>query len=171
MSLDGLLDAMHGLASGELAAKVMVVPQMSETSQRAQSTRVNHVAMSLPAGSTRAMSLPDAGANRADIVAFYDEVFGWKEIPQLTEDRQRLVLMAYRYDQFVFLIADEPHMTGPRLDHFGMGVDTDGRARRVPAAGPRRSRRRTTASTSSTRRPKTTASSSSPASTSATCCR
>jgi hypothetical protein len=31
--------------------------------------------------------------------------------------------MAYRYDQFVFLIADEPHMTGPRLDHFGMGVD------------------------------------------------
>jgi hypothetical protein len=73
------------------------------------------------------MSLPaDAldEANRADIVAFYDEVFGWKEIPQLTKDRERLVLMAYRYDQFVFLIADEPHMTGPRLDHFGMGVDT-----------------------------------------------
>ena len=73
------------------------------------------------------MSLPgdllDEG-NRADIVAFYDDVFGWKEIPQLTEDRKRLVLMAYRYDQFVFLIADEPHMTAPRLDHFGMGVDT-----------------------------------------------
>ena len=73
------------------------------------------------------MSLPGdllAAGNRADIVAFYDEVFGWKEIPQLTEDRRRLVLMAYRYDQFVFLIADEPHMTGPRMDHFGMQVDT-----------------------------------------------
>ena len=79
--------------------------------------RFNHVAMSLPG------DLLDAG-NRADIVAFYDEVFGWKEIPQLTEDRRRLVLMAYRYDQFVFLIADEPHMVAPRLDHFGMGVDT-----------------------------------------------
>jgi hypothetical protein len=73
------------------------------------------------------MSLPaDAlgEESRADIVRFYDDVFGWKEIEQLTEDRKRLVLMAYRYDQFVFLIADEPHMTGPRLDHFGMGVDT-----------------------------------------------
>ena len=79
--------------------------------------RFNHVAMSLPA------DLLDE-ANRKDLVAFYDEVFGWKEIPQLTEDRRRLVLMAYRYDQFVFLIADEPHMVAPRLDHFGMGVDT-----------------------------------------------
>jgi len=79
--------------------------------------RFNHVAMSLPGDLL-------AAGNRADIVAFYDEVFGWKEIPQLTEDRRRLVLMAYRYDQFVFLIADEPHMVAPRLDHFGMGVDT-----------------------------------------------
>jgi hypothetical protein len=79
--------------------------------------RFNHVAMSMPAD-----ALDER--NRADIVAFYDEVFGWKELPQLTEDRKRLVMMAYSYDQFVFLIADEPHMTGPRLDHFGMGVDT-----------------------------------------------
>ena len=73
------------------------------------------------------MSLPGdllAAGNRADIVAFYDEVFGWKEIPQLTEDRRRLVLMAYRYDQFVFLIADDSPMTAPRMDHFGMGVET-----------------------------------------------
>ena len=88
---------------------------MSEKKKRPP--RFNHVAMSLPADAL-------GEANRADIVAFYDEVFGWKEIPQLTEDRTRLVLMAYRYDQFVFLIADEPHMTAPRLDHFGMGVDT-----------------------------------------------
>jgi hypothetical protein len=80
--------------------------------------RFNHVAMSMPADAL-------GEANRADIVRFYDEVFGWNEIEQLTEDRRRLVLMAYRYDQFVFLIADEPHMTGPRLDHFGMSVETE----------------------------------------------
>jgi hypothetical protein len=79
--------------------------------------RFNHVAMSMPAD-----ALDDAG--RTDIARFYEEVFGWEEIPQMTEDRKRLVLMAYRYGQFVFLIADEPHMTGPRLDHFGMQVDT-----------------------------------------------
>lgn len=79
--------------------------------------RFNHVAMSLPAD-----ALDERG--RSDIVAFYEDVFGWEELPQLTEDRKRLVLMAYRYGQFVFLIADEPHMTGPRMDHFGMQVDT-----------------------------------------------
>ncbi|MBV9040640.1 MAG: hypothetical protein JOZ68_06530, partial [Acidimicrobiia bacterium] len=61
--------------------------------------RFNHVAMSLPAD-----VLDERG--RADIVAFYEEVFGWEELPQMTEDRKRLVLMAYRYGQFVFLIAD-----------------------------------------------------------------
>ena len=79
--------------------------------------RFNHVAMSMPAD-----ALDEAG--RGDIARFCDEVFGWKEIPQMTEDRKRLVLMAYRYGQFVFLIADEPHMTGPRMDHFGLEVDT-----------------------------------------------
>src|SRR5438477_5744847 len=78
--------------------------------------RFNHVAMSLPAD-----ALDERG--RSDIVAFYREVFGWEELPQMTLDRERLVLMAYRYGQFVFLIADEPHMTGPRMDHFGMQVD------------------------------------------------
>ena len=78
--------------------------------------RFNHVAMSLPAD-----TLNEQG--RADILRFYNEVFGWEELPTLTEDRKRLVMMAYRYDQFVFLIADEPHMSGPRLDHFGEALD------------------------------------------------
>jgi hypothetical protein len=78
--------------------------------------RFNHVAMSVPAD-----VLDEAG--RADLVRFYGEVFGWEELPTMTEDRRRLVLAAYRYDQFVFLIgADEP-MTCPRMDHFGMAVD------------------------------------------------
>lgn len=59
---------------------------------------------------------------RRDILAFYGEVFDWKELPTETIDGQQLILSAYTYDQFVFLTsADEP-MTAPRLDHFGMGV-------------------------------------------------
>ena len=87
----------------------------AETEKR--QPRFNHVAMSLPAD-----ALDEKG--RGEIVDFYREVFGWDELPQMTEDRKRLVLMAYRYGQFVFLIADDPPMTAPRMDHFGMQVDT-----------------------------------------------
>jgi hypothetical protein len=62
---------------------------------------------------------------RRDIVRFYDEVFGWKELPTETVDSKKLVLSAYTYEQFVFLIADDPPMECPRLDHFGMSVDTE----------------------------------------------
>ena len=79
--------------------------------------RFNHVAMSLPAD-----ALDEAG--RRDIVAFYGEVFGWQELPTMTEDRRRLVLMAHRYDQFVFLIGDDAPMQAPRLDHFGQSVSS-----------------------------------------------
>jgi len=79
----------------------------------------NHVAMSMPAD-----ALDERG--RRDIVEFYSSVFGWQELPTETIDRQRLVMMAYRIDQFVFLIADDEPQRGPRLDHFGMGVATVG---------------------------------------------
>jgi hypothetical protein len=80
--------------------------------------RFNHVAMSLA---------PDvlADDSREEIVRFYRDVFGWEELPMLTIDRKRLVLSAYTYEQFVFLIADTPPMTCPRLDHFGMSVATE----------------------------------------------
>lgn len=74
------------------------------------------------------MSVPAellAEEGRRDIVAFYSEVFGWEELPTETIDRQRLILSAYSYDQFVFLIADDRPMTAPRLDHFGLGVATE----------------------------------------------
>ena len=79
--------------------------------------RFNHVAMSVPSE-----LLGEDG--RRDLVRFYDEVFGWKELPTETVDGKKLVLSAYTYEQFVFLIADEPHMTCPGLDHFGMSVGT-----------------------------------------------
>jgi hypothetical protein len=93
------------------------------------------------------MSMPaDAldARGRADIVAFYSEVFGWEEYPTETVDRQKLVLKAYRLDQFIFLVAADEPMRAPRLDHFGMGVDTEEeldtfleRARRYQERDPR----------------------------------
>jgi hypothetical protein len=88
------------------------------TKTKPRSPRFNHVAMSLPA------DLLDE-TNRHDIVRFYDEVFGWKEIPQMTEDRHRLVLSCYTYEQFVFLIAEDDPMRCPRLDHYGISVETE----------------------------------------------
>ena len=81
------------------------------------SPRINHVAMSVPSS-----LLDDEG--RADILRFHDEVFGWKEMPTMTEPGRRLVLQAYSWDQFVFLISEDDPMRCPRLDHFGMSVSS-----------------------------------------------
>ncbi len=78
--------------------------------------RFNHVAMSLSADQLDAR-------HRADILAFYGDVFGWTEMPTMTKDRERLVLACHRWDQFVFLVAEEQPMTTARLDHFGVAVD------------------------------------------------
>jgi hypothetical protein len=79
--------------------------------------RFNHVAMSVPAS-----LLDDTG--RAEIVGFFREVFDWDEMPTMTKPGQQLVLQAYSYDQFVFLVADDAPMTCPRKDHFGMAVES-----------------------------------------------
>jgi hypothetical protein len=83
----------------------------------AKHPRFNHVAMSMPAD-----ALDERG--RTDIIDFCNEVFGWTEIEQLTKDRAQLVLQAYTYGQFVFLIAEDEPMQAPRMDHFGMQVAT-----------------------------------------------
>ncbi len=77
----------------------------------------NHVAMSVPADRLGEQS-------REEILRFYGEVFGWTEMPTMTEDRARLVLRVYNNEQFVFLHADPEPMRCPGLDHFGMSVGT-----------------------------------------------
>jgi hypothetical protein len=77
----------------------------------------NHVALSVPAE-----LLDERG--RADLLRFYGEVFGWSEMPTLTQDRERLVLRAYNNEQFVFLVADPEPLRCPPGDHFGMSVGT-----------------------------------------------
>ena len=80
--------------------------------------RFNHVAMSLPS------DLLDE-TNRADLCRFYGEVFGFEELPTMTEDRRRLVFGCYAIEQFVFLIANDDPMTCPRMDHYGFSVGTE----------------------------------------------
>ena len=75
----------------------------------------NHVAMSVSADLLSAES-------RAELLDFYGEVFGWTEMPTMTQDRERMVLRVHSNEQFVFLIADPQPMACPRMDHFGLSV-------------------------------------------------
>ena len=79
--------------------------------------RINHVAMSVPADLL-------AAEGRAEIVDFYGECFGWEELPTETVDRKKMVLAVGHWDQFVFLHAEDDPMRAPRLDHFGMSVQS-----------------------------------------------
>lgn len=90
---------------------------MTTTEPTTRTPRFNHVAMSVPAD-----LLDERG--RADILDFWGGVFGFQELPTETEDRRKLVLSAYDFEQFVFLIAEDDPMRCPRLDHFGMSVGT-----------------------------------------------
>ena len=88
---------------------------MSTRLYEARAPRFNHVAMSLPS------SLLD-GQDKDDISRFWGEVFGFDEIPQMTDPGKRLVLSAGHIEQFVFLIAEDDPMRCPRLDHYGVSV-------------------------------------------------
>jgi hypothetical protein len=88
---------------------------MSTTDTRTRTPRFNHVAMSVPADQLDA-------EGRAEILDFWGGVFGFQELPTETRDREILVLSAYDWEQFVFLIAEDQPMSCPRLDHFGMSV-------------------------------------------------
>ena len=79
--------------------------------------RFNHVAMSVPPE----LLSPEG---REDVLRFYGEVFGWTEMPAMSEDGKLLVLRAYRNDQFVFLAASDDPMRCDAKEHFGMSVES-----------------------------------------------
>ena len=83
-----------------------------------RSPRFNHLALTVPAD-----ALDTEG--RARIIEFYGDVFGWTEVPALTEDRRRLVLRVYEMGQFVYILgSDDDHLHAPASDHVGIQVDT-----------------------------------------------
>lgn len=83
----------------------------------ARAPRFNHVALSVPAE-----CIDDRGCK--ELLAFYGDVFGWTEMPTLTEPGQRFVLRAWDNETFVFLVADSQPMRCPATDHVGMSVGT-----------------------------------------------
>jgi hypothetical protein len=88
------------------------------TGTKSRPPRFNHVAMSVPA----ALLEP---ASRAELTAFYGDVFGWRELDVMTVDGGRLVFGCHTVEQFVFLIADDSPMSCPRLDHYGFSVGAE----------------------------------------------
>jgi len=80
--------------------------------------RFNHVAMSVPP------ALIDAESGPA-LLDFYGDVFGWEEMPQLTEPGRLLVFKVHSFGQFVYLHADDKApMMANRRDHVGLQVET-----------------------------------------------
>ncbi len=80
--------------------------------------RFNHVAMSVPS------QIIDAAGSK-EIFGFYNEVFGWTEMPGLSEPEKLLVMRAHSNEQFVFVAADDETPTQcASMDHFGLSVKT-----------------------------------------------
>jgi hypothetical protein len=79
--------------------------------------RLNHVAISVE------VSVLDP-RGRADLLAFYGEVFGWTEGDNTGEKGNPLILYTGAFGQFVYLLPATPAMQAPPLDHFGLQVST-----------------------------------------------
>ena len=78
---------------------------------------LNHVAISMDP-----VLLDDRG--RADVLAFYGDVFGWTEGDNTGEEGNPLILYTGAFGQFVYLLPANPPLSAPPLDHFGLMVDT-----------------------------------------------
>ena len=77
---------------------------------------LNHVAISVDAG-----VLDDAG--RADLIGFFDAVFGWTEGDNSTESGNPLIIYTGRLRQYLyFLPAADEFQRAPHLDHIGVEV-------------------------------------------------
>jgi hypothetical protein len=81
------------------------------------SARLNHVAISVdPALMDR--------AGRAELLRFYGEVFGWTEGDNTGETGNPLILYTGGFGEFVYLLPADPYLEAPKLDHFGLLVDS-----------------------------------------------
>ncbi|MDQ1458278.1 MAG: hypothetical protein QOH28_3898 [Actinomycetota bacterium] len=78
---------------------------------------LNHVAISMDPG-----VLDERG--RAEVLAFYGDVFGWTEGDNSGEAGNPLILYTGAFGQFVYLLPADPPLTAPPLDHFGLQVET-----------------------------------------------
>jgi hypothetical protein len=62
---------------------------------------------------------------RADLLAFFSEVFGWLEGDNSTEKGNPLILYTGSLGQFLYLLpAADEFMVTPNMDHFGVEVSS-----------------------------------------------
>jgi len=61
---------------------------------------------------------------RAAILDFYGDVFGWTEGDNTGEEGNPLILYTGAFGQFVYLLPSPTPLACPRLDHFGVMLDT-----------------------------------------------
>ena len=78
---------------------------------------LNHVAITMDPA-----VLDERG--RAEVLAFYGDVFGWTEGDNTGEAGNPLILYTGAFGQFVYLLPADPPLTAPALDHFGLQVET-----------------------------------------------
>lgn len=83
--------------------------------ERAFRPRLNHVAISMSRD-----VLDEQG--RADVLAFYGDVFGWTEGDNTGEDGNPLILYTGAPMEFIYLLPSDDPLTAPALDHFGLHV-------------------------------------------------
>jgi hypothetical protein len=76
----------------------------------------NHVAISMDPA-----VLDERG--RAELLAFYGDVFGWTEGDNTGEEGNPLILYTGAFGQFVYLLPADPPLSAPPLDHFGLQVE------------------------------------------------
>lgn len=91
--------------------------EVAATSEGSFAPRLNHVAFTMDPA-----LLDDRG--RAEILAFYGEVFGWTEGDSSMESGNPLILYTGEFAQFIYLLPGTPALTCPAMDHFGFQVAT-----------------------------------------------
>ena len=92
---------------------------------------LNHVAISMDPA-----VLDDRG--RADVLAFYGDVFGWTEGDNTGETGNPLILYTGAFGQFIYLLPAPEPLRAPPLDHFGLQVDTLDQLHEIVARARRR---------------------------------
>ena len=77
---------------------------------------INHIAISVDA------ALMDP-AGRAALIDFFDDVFGWVEGDNSTEQGDPLILYTGALRQYLYLLpAVDGYLRAPQMDHFGLEV-------------------------------------------------
>lgn len=89
----------------------------SVTSAPGAPMRLNHVAITVPPADFTA-------ERQRELIDFYGDVFGWRE-HRTDEEGNPLVLAFPGTPDFVYILAGEPALTAPRLDHYGVQVSSE----------------------------------------------